>query len=204
MLAVGLTGGIGSGKSTVSELLAARGAVVVDADQVARQVVEPAGPAYHGVVGRFGPAVVGADGSIDRQALAGIVFADPAALADLNSLTHPAVAAAMAARLAEESGTDHVVVLSVPLLAEVGRDRYPMAGVMVVDAPPEVALRRLVERRGMSEAEARARMASQAGRAERLAMADFVVDNSGDLRHLEAEVARAWEWIEGLAAGRAG
>lgn len=199
MLVVGLTGGIGTGKSSVSRLLAGRGAVVIDADAVAREVVQPTGPAFAGVVRRFGPDVLAPDGTIDRGRLAAIVFADPQALADLNALTHPAVATAIGQRLVEEEGGDRVVVLDIPLLAEGPRDRYRMAGVIVVDAPPDVALRRLVEQRGMEEAAARARMAAQASREERLALADLVVDNSGDRTHLEAEVERAWRWIEGLA-----
>lgn len=203
MLAVGLTGGIGSGKSTVSRLLADRGAVVVDADVIARAVVAPDGPAYGGVVARFGPGVLAPDGTLDRPALAAVVFADPAALADLNSLTHPAVGAVIQARLDEEAGTDHIVVLVVPLLVETRRDRYPVAAVVVVDTPPEVALHRLVAQRGMGEGEARARMGAQASPAERRAGADLVIDNSADLAHLEAEVGRAWAWLVGLRDRRA-
>jgi dephospho-CoA kinase len=199
VLVVGLTGGIGSGKTTVSSLLAARGAVVIDADRVAREAVAPGGPAYEGVVRRFGPGILRPDGSIDRPRLAEVVFADPASLADLNSLIHPHVREAMAGRLAALAGSDRVVVLDIPLLAESRRDAYPVAGVLVVDAPHEVALRRLVEGRGMAPEEARARMAAQASREERLAVADFVIDNSGDRGHLDAEVDRAWAWVQGLA-----
>lgn len=201
MLLVGLTGGIGSGKSTVAALLADRGAVVVDADQAARQVVAPGGPAYHGVVERFGPAVVRADGAIDRPALAALVFSDPAALADLDRLTHPAVEEVMAAEVLAEAGSDHVVVLDVPLLAEKGGVGVPLAGVMVVDAPVEVAIRRLVDQRGMTEDGARARVAAQATREERRRRADLVIDNSADLAHLAGEVERAWTWIQTLSSG---
>ena len=194
MLAVGLTGGIGSGKSTVARLLAGRGAVVVDADLLARQVVEPGSAGYQAVLDRFGPAVAAADGSLDRRALAELVFADPAALADLNAIVHPAVRAAIAGRLAELEGGDGVVVLDIPLLVESGRS-YGAAAVMVVDCPPEVAVRRLVEQRGMDEADARRRMAAQVPRAERLAAADVVIDNSGSPDDLEAEVARAWTFL---------
>ncbi len=193
---VGLTGGIGSGKSTVSNMLAARGAVVVDADVLARQVVEPGGPAYAGVVERFGPAVVRPDGTLNRPALADIVFSDPDALADLNALTHPAVKALIAERLAEEAAGDSVVVLVVPLLLESGR--YPTAGIMVVDCPEDVAVRRLVEHRGMTEDAARRRLAAQASRAERLTAADHVIVNDGSLADLVPAVDRAWEWIEAL------
>lgn len=195
MLVVGLTGGIGSGKSTVSALLAERGAAIVDADAIARNVVEPGQPAYGAVVARFGPGVVGPDGSLDRQALADVVFADPAARADLNAIVHPAVRAAMAEAVAAHAGSDRVVVMDIPLLAEGGGRRPEMAAVVVVDAPVEVAVGRLVGRRGMSEADARARIAAQATREQRLAIADVVVDNSGSLEDLRAEVERAWAFL---------
>lgn len=191
MLVVGLTGGIGSGKSTVSALLAERGAVIVDADAIHRENMSPGGRVHDAVLARFG--------TVDRPTLASIVFNDPAALADLNALTHPAVGAVIAERLAEQAATDNVVVLDIPLLVE-GQNRggYPLAGVIVVDAPVEVAARRLVEQRGMDEADARARIAAQATRDQRLAMADFAVDNRGSLDDLRSEVDRCWEWIESL------
>lgn len=198
MLVVGLTGGIGSGKSAVSAMLAARGAVIIDADVLARQVVEPGGPAYQGVADRFGPSVVRADGTLDRPALAAIVFSDAGALAELNALTHPPVKALIAERLAEQSSGEAVVVLVIPLLAESGR--YPVAGVMVVDCPEDVAVRRLVEHRGMTEDAARRRVAAQASRADRLAIADHIITNDGSVDDLAIEVDRAWEWIEGLRA----
>ena len=197
MLVVGLTGGIGSGKSTVSRLLSARGAVIVDADVVARRVVEPGGPAYQGVVDRFGPGILASDGTIDRPALAAIVFADPSARADLEAITHPAVGVLINEQLAAEAGTDHVVVLDVPLLVESGRTGTP---VIVVDCPPETAIRRLVEQRAMDEADARRRVAAQVSREERLAHADLVIDNSGSPEALEHQVDAAWAWIEGLRA----
>ncbi len=208
---MGLTGGIGSGKSTVSALLEERGAVVVDADRIAREVVAPGGPAYQPVVDRFGPDVVAADGAIDRPALAAVVFADPAARADLEAITHPVVGATMAERLTAQTGTDRVVVLDVPLLVEGGRSRsggraggerrglpHGVAAVVVVDTPPELAVNRLVRDRGMKAAEVEARMAAQATREERLALADVVIDNSGSTGDLVGEVDRAWAWIEDL------
>ena len=195
MLVIGLTGGIGAGKSTVSRLLAERGAVVLDADVYARQVVEPGGPAYQPVVDRFGPGVVSADGTLDRAALAAIVFADPAALSDLNNITHPAVGAIIAERLAEEASTDHVVVLDVPLLVESGRSNT--AGVVVVDCPEEEAIRRAVAR-GLPEDDVRRRVANQVSREDRLAKADFVVDNSGAPDALPPQIDKAWAWIESL------
>lgn len=198
MIAVGLTGGIGSGKSTVSALLAGRGAVVVDADAIVREIQAPGGVAYEGIVRRFGPGIVSADGSIDRPALAALVFADATARADLQRLTHPHVARVMAERLAAEAAGERVVVLDVPLLAEGGRAAYPVAGVIVVDCPVDVAVGRLVAQRGLTLDEARARIAVQASREERLAVADLVIDNSGTLDDLAGEVDRAWTWIASL------
>jgi dephospho-CoA kinase len=195
MLVIGLTGGIGAGKSTVSRLLAEHGAVILDADVYAREVVEPGGAAYQGVVDRFGKDVLLPDGHIDRPALAAIVFADPDALADLNAIVHPAVGAAIAERLAEESATDQVVILDVPLLVESGRSNT--AGTIVVDCPPEEALRRAVAR-GLPEDDVRRRMANQVSREERLAKADFVVDNSGPESALPGEIDKSWAWIESL------
>jgi len=202
VVVVGLTGGIGSGKSTVARLLAERGAVVIDADVVAREAVAPGGAAHDAVVERFGPAVVAAGGEIDRPALAAMVFADEAARQDLNGIVHPAVRAEVLERVAAAGAADHdaVVVLDVPLLAEVGRDRYPAAGVIVVDVPVDTAIARLIGSRGLTEEDARARVAAQATRAERRAIADVVIDNSGDLDHLQNEVDRAWAWVVTLAS----
>ena len=195
MLVVGLTGGIGSGKSSVSALLAEKGAVVIDADRIVHEVQAPGGAAYHPIVDRFGSEVVLDDGSLDRKKLASIVFADPEALAELNKVTHPLVAREIAERMAAEAQTDHVVILDVPLLVESGRT--DMVGMIVVDCPVDVAVQRAVAR-GMDEADVRRRIAAQASREERLAKADFVVDNSGSLDDLRREVDRAWEWIVSL------
>lgn len=195
---MGLTGGIGSGKSTVSALLAAKGAVVIDADAIVHEVQAPGGAAFQPIVDRFGPGVVTAEGTLDRPAIAAIVFNDPAALADLNAMTHPIVGQVIFDRLAAQAETDNVVVLDVPLLVETGRDNT--AGVMVVDCPVEVAVARAVARGPATESDVRARIAAQATREERLAKADFVIDNSGDRGHLEAEVDRAWAWIQSLRA----
>jgi dephospho-CoA kinase len=196
MKVVGLTGGIGAGKSTVSAQLAARGAVVVDADAVVKELQASGTPVFEAIVERFGTGVVGPDGELDRPALAAVVFGDPEALAELNALVHPAVGAEMFRRIDEQRGTDRVVVLDVPLLVESGR--YRAAGVIVVDAPVEVAVERLVRDRGMTEDEARARMARQVSREERLAKADFVIDNSGTPEALDEAVDRAWAWIATL------
>lgn len=195
MKVVGLTGGIGSGKSTLSSALARRGAVVIDADAVTRELQEPGTAVFDAMVERFGEGIVAADGSLDRTAVAGIVFNDAEALADLNRIVHPAVGAEIARRLAELAETDSVVILDVPLLVE-SANAYPLEGVIVVDADPEVAVRRLVENRGMHEADARARLARQASRKERRAKADVVVDNSGSLADLERQADEVWDWIK--------
>jgi dephospho-CoA kinase len=200
VLVIGLTGGIGSGKSTVSALLAAKGAVVVDADAVVREVQQPGTAVFEAMVERFGRDILALDGSLDRAAVADVVFTDVDALADLNAIVHPAVGAEIASRMAALAQTDEVVILDVPLLVE-SANAYPLAGLLVVDVDPEIAVRRLVEQRGMREDDARARMGRQASRAERLARADRVVDNSGSLDDLAAEVDAAWRWIEHLRAG---
>lgn len=200
MVVVGLTGGIGAGKSTVAALLVERGAALVDADRVAREVVEPGGPAYGPLVDRFGPGILDAEGRIDRPALAALAFGDPQSLADLNAITHPAIGAEMLARRDREAAPGRVVVMDIPLLRAEHRELLSLAAVVVVDTPPELALRRLVEQRGMGEEDARARMAAQPDRSARLEGADFVVDNSGDQAHLEAEVDRVWASLADLAA----
>jgi len=196
VILVGLTGGIGSGKSTVSALLAERGAVVVDADAITREVQAPGQPVLAAIVERFGDGVLAADGALDRQALADVVFTDGDALADLNAIVHPAVGAELARRLEAEAGTDHVVILDVPLLVESGRS--DMAALVVVDVDPELAVERLVAHRGMRADDARARMARQASREDRLAKADIVIDNGGDRAALAAQVADVWERIRVL------
>lgn len=195
VLLVGLTGGIGSGKSTVSALLAERGAVVVDADAIVREIQQPGGRAYDGIVERFGPSVVAADGSLDRPAIAAIVFSDDAARADLNRLTHPHVGAVMAERIAANADTDNVVILDIPLLAERGREAYGVAAVIVVDCPVDEAVRRLVEFRGFSEEDARARISAQASRESRLEVADRVIDNAGTQADLVPQVDACWSWL---------
>ena len=202
MLAVGLTGGLGAGKSSVAELLVARGAVLIDADRIAREVVEPGRPAHTALVERFGEAVLAADGTIDRAALAALAFADPRSLADLNAITHPAIGVVMAERRAALEGSDAVVLLDVPLLTPAHRDLLALDVVLVVDCDPEVCVERVVGQRGMEESDVRSRMSAQATRAERLAGADLVVDNSGDRAHLEEEVDRVWAELGALAEAK--
>lgn len=198
MLVVGLTGGIGSGKSTVAGLLAARGAVVVDADLIARAVVAPGSPTLAAIAERFGPGVVADDGGLDRAALAAVVFADPAARAALEAVTHPAIQAEMD-RQAGEAPAGSIVILDIPLLKE---RRPGLAGVIVVDVPEDLAVARLVDQRGFAEADARARIAAQISRTARRGLADRVVDNSGDRDSLAAELDRVWAWLEELRAGQ--
>ena len=162
VLAVGLTGGIGSGKSTVAELLVERGVVLIDADRIAREVVVPGGPAYQPLVDRFGPGILAPDGTIDRAALASVAFVDPESVAALNAITHPAISAVMAQRRAAAEGTDGVVVLDIPLLKPEHRDVLSLAVVVVVDCPVDIAVERLVEQRGFTRADAEARVAAQA------------------------------------------
>ncbi|MEV3919403.1 dephospho-CoA kinase [Actinomadura coerulea] len=190
MLKVGLTGGIGSGKSEVSRRLREHGAVVIDADRIAREVVEPGTPGLAAVAAEFGRDVLLPSGALDREKVGRIVFADPDRLAALNAIVHPLVGERMQV-LMDAAPADAVVVYDVPLLAENG-----LAGmydeVVVVDAPEETQLDRLVARRGMTEEDARARMANQASRADRRAVATHVIDNSGTLADLKTQVDALW------------
>ena len=200
VLAVGLTGGIGTGKSTVAELLVEHGATLVDADQIAREVVEPGRPAHRALAERFGTGILAADGSLDRPALAARVFGDPGALADLNAITHPAIGAEMLARREAAAARGGIVVLDVPLLRDEHREVLDLAVVVVVDAPPEVAVERLVGQRGMDRADAEARVAAQIDRPTRLAGADVVVDNTGTLADLRRRVDEVWADLEARLA----
>ena len=194
MLRAGLTGGIGSGKSEVSRRLAAHGAVVIDADVAARAVVAPGTPGLARVVEAFGADVAGPDGALDRDRLGAIVFRDPASRTTLNAIVHPLVGQWMRAAeraAVDAAGGDLIIVHDVPLLAE-NRRAGDFNLVIVVDVPPELQLERLVGQRGMSPDQARARMAAQASRPQRLAVADLVIDNSGSLADLDHRVAEVW------------
>ena len=209
MLAVGITGGIGSGKTAVAELLVGHGAVLVDADQVARDVVAPDGPAYQPLIDRFGRGIVAADGTIDRPALAALAFADEESRLALNAITHPAIGAAMIEARDAHEGTDDIVVLAIPLLTVAHRETVKLHKVVVVDTPTEMALDRLLSQRGFDRADAEARIRSQISREERVKEADYVLDNSGDRAALERAVDALWAWLLGAreeqraAAGRA-
>jgi dephospho-CoA kinase len=190
VLRVGLTGGIGSGKSEVSRRLAAHGAVVIDADQIAREVVAPGTPGLTEVVAAFGPGVLGPSGDLERARLAEIVFADPRQRVRLDRIVHPRVAARMA-ELERAAPPQAIVVHDVPLIAENGlAGSYDL--VVVVDVPPRTQLERLVRHRGMTREAARARIAAQASRDQRLAIATIVVDNSGSLAELDRQVGELW------------
>ncbi|NEA25501.1 dephospho-CoA kinase [Actinomadura bangladeshensis] len=198
MLKVGLTGGIGSGKSEVSARLDERGAVVIDADKIAREVVEPGTPGLAAVVAEFGEDVLLPSGALDREKVGKIVFADPERLAALNAIVHPLVGERMQ-ELMDAAPADAVVVYDVPLLAENGL--APMYDeVVVVDAPEETQLDRLTSRRGMTEEDARARMANQASRADRRAVATRIIDNSGTLDDLKTQVDALWDALTHRAA----
>jgi dephospho-CoA kinase len=190
MILVGLTGGIGSGKSTVSALLAEHGAVIIDADALVRELQAPGSPVLEQMAERFGPHILRGDGSLDRPAVAELVFNDEASLKALNDIVHPALAVEVARRVDAARGSDDIVVLDFPLLAE--RPREGLSATVVVDVPVEIAVARLVASRGMSEDDANARIANQVSRDERLAIATHVIDNAGDLDSLREQVDALW------------
>ena len=197
MLLIGLTGGIGSGKSTVSARFGQLGADVIDADAIVHELQRPGQPVLAAMVERFGAGIIAADGTLRRQAVADIVFHDADALRDLGAIVHPAVHVEIERRIAVAAEQpDSVVILDVPLLVESGRS--DMVGLIVVDVDPELAIARLVEHREFSEADARARVARQASRSERVAKADVVIDNSGTIADLERQADDAWAWIGSL------
>jgi dephospho-CoA kinase len=198
VLRVGLTGGIGSGKSEVSRRLAAQGAVIIDADAIAREVVAPGTDGLAEVVEAFGKEILRADGELDRPRLGDIVFADPELRGKLNAIVHPRVGARMA-ELERGAGPAAIVVHDVPLIAENG-----LAGgydvVVVVDVPPRIQVERLIRYRGMTREQAQARMAAQASREQRLAIAGIVIDNSGSLAELDRQVGDLWAELRRRAA----
>lgn len=196
MILVGLTGGIGSGKSTVSALLAIRGAEIIDADVITREVQQPRSPVVEAIAGRFGEDVLDDDRALVRAKLAELVFSDPEALRALNVIVHPAVGAEINRRVNALASTPKIVVLDIPLLTE--NPRTDLQGKIVVDVPVDVQVERLVRYRGFSEADARARIARQASREDRNKGADFVIDNSGRVGDLDAQVDKLWDWVTSL------
>ena len=202
MLLIALTGGIASGKSLVSQRLAELGAVLVDADVLAREVVEPGAPALHRIVETFGPGILRPDGSLDRAALGAIVFADPASLATLNSITHPAIWARAKELFDAAAAADPnaIVVYDVPLLVEASGERpLRFDRVIVVEAPVETRVDRMVEQRGMTRDEALARIQSQATDEQRRAAADDIIDNSGTRAETQRQVDDLWALLRGSA-----
>jgi dephospho-CoA kinase len=200
VLLVGLTGGIGSGKSTVARMLEQRGAVVFDADVLARKAVEMGTPGYQAVVERFGADVLAPGGDLDREALASIVFADPAARRDLEAIVHPEVRRMFAEGTEEHRDSNRVVVFSAPLLVETGM-HTAFEVLLVVSTTVATQVERLMRDRGMSEDAVRARIAAQAPLEDKAAVADVLIDNEGSIEQLEAQVERAWA---GLATRRGG
>ena len=196
MILIGLTGGIGSGKSEVARLLSALGAEVIDADQIVRELQQPGAEVYHAMIKMLGQEIVSPDKSLDRGKIAGQVFADESLLKKLNELIHPIVRRVMNERVESFRDTDKVVVLDIPLLVE--NPRPGLDGVLVVDLDTQIAIQRLVEQRQMKLEDAQARVAKQATREQRRAIAGHVIDNSGDRQALETSVDRAWTWIRSL------
>jgi dephospho-CoA kinase len=196
VIVVGLTGGIGSGKSTVAQLLARRGAVIIDADAIVHELQQPGSPLLEQLAERFGHEIITRSGALDRAKLAELAFGDDSAVTDLNAIVHPAVRREIARRVAANAGTDRVVVLDIPLIRD--RDTYAMAALVVVDVPTEVAVQRVVAERAITEDQVRSRMAAQLPREQRLAMADRVIDNSGDRKALERQVDDVWAWMHTL------
>ena len=198
MILVGLTGGIGSGKSTVSQLLSERGAIIVDADAVARELQQPGTEVLRRMAEAFGQEICNADGSLNRQAVADKVFGNAEALKILNGIVHPAIGKEMNRRIEEQRSTNNVVVLDIPLLVE--NPREGLCGVIVVDVPVDIAVDRLVSARGMVKEDAEARVSRQASREDRRAIADKVIDNSRDLEFLRQQVDEVWAWMQTLPA----
>jgi dephospho-CoA kinase len=196
MILIGLTGGIGSGKSEVARLLTERGAEIIDADLIVRELQQPGAEVYEKMIELFGSEVVAVDKSLDRTAIAKKVFTDESLLKPLNQLVHPIVRRVMNERVESFRDTDKVVILDIPLLVE--NPREGLDGVLVVDLDAEIAVKRLVEQRNMSADDARARIAKQATREQRLAIADHVIDNSGDRNALTQKIETAWSWIKSL------
>ena len=197
-LEIGLTGGIGSGKSTVSAGLVDRGAVLIDADAIVRELQQPGKPVFEKMIERWGEKILSDEGELNRQAVADIVFKDSEELLALNEIVHPLVREEIARLRDTYVGGGAPIILDIPLLIESGYE--DLNGIIVVDLFPEEAIRRLVAYRGFSEEDAKNRISNQVKREDRIKKADFVVDNNGDLNSLNEEIDRAWNWIESFSA----
>jgi len=197
-LEIGLTGGIGSGKSTVSTGLVDRGAVLIDADAIVRELQQSGKPVFEKMVERWGEKILSNEGELNRQAVADIVFKDSEELLALNEIVHPLVRNEIARLRDIYAGGGTPIILDIPLLIESGYE--DLNGIIVVDLIPEEAIRRLVAYRGFAEEDAKNRVSNQVKREDRIEKADFVVDNNGDLSSLNEEIDRAWNWIESLSA----
>jgi len=203
MRLIGLTGGIGSGKSSVSSRLEQRGAALIDADAIVRDLQAPGQPVFDAMVERWGDRIVADGGTLDRAAVAGIVFSDKDELKAIEAIVHPVLRKEMDERIVGLSSTDQVVILDIPLLAE-GRakdgalDARGTSAIIVVDCPIDTAVARLIEHRGFDETDALARVAAQATREDRRALADFIVDNGGDVDALDVEIDRCWKWLASI------
>ena len=204
MIVIGLTGGIGSGKSTVSDRFVDLGAVLIDADRIVRELQEPGASVHADMVTHFGASILNEDATLNRQAVADLVFSNKEALRELNNIVHPPVNREIRRRIREHADTDHLLVLDIPLLIEGilagGPPRYIVSGILVVDTRPEIAVQRLVEYRGFSEEDAQSRIAAQVPPAKRLELADFVIDNSVTFEELTPQIESAFAWAQTLPA----
>ena len=206
MVEFAITGGIGSGKSTVAAALVQRGVKLIDADEIVRELQKPGGEVFIRLVEAFGEEVIGENGELDRQKLADLAFSSPQELAKLNSIVHPSVGKEMAARREALAKDGHLVLIDIPLLVtpegELARKEYnDFAGKIIVDCEEELAVERLVKFRGFREDDARARIAKQANRDQRLPFADYVIDNNGDNSALELQVDECWDWMQAFVSG---
>lgn len=201
MKLIGLTGVIGSGKSSVSARLAKKGAIIIDGDAIARQLQQKGSPVLAKLVESFGDILLDS-GDLDRQKVAALVFSDAEKLKTLNQIMHPAIGVEIMKQIDDHMHSDHVVVLDMPLLVE--NPRSGMSAIVVVDVDPEIAISRVVKFRGMDESDARRRMANQASREDRLRMADRVIDNSGEEDALQHQIDEMWDWFATLADAKPG
>ncbi len=202
MIVIGLTGGIGSGKSTVSDRFVDHGAILIDADQIVKELQQPGQIVYSEMVTHFGIDILNDDQTLDRQTIAGLVFSDKEALRQLNQIVHPPVNKEIRRRIREQADSENLLVLDIPLLVEGiiagGPPRYVVSGILVVDTPSEVSVQRLIEYRGFTEEDARSRIQAQVARERRLEVADFVIDNSVALNELEPQIISAMRWAMNL------